>query len=91
MNEYIAARAQEIGNFIAKSHCTVREAAKKFCVSKSTAHKDCSERLKEIDRDLYERVHKVLSDNFSVRHLRGGAATKRKYQMKKQREKIFRS
>lgn len=83
VNEYIYERAIEIGNYIAQTECTVRKAAKAFCVSKSTAHKDVSERLRTIDYRLYLRVKKILDRNFSVRHIRGGEATRQKYKLKK--------
>ena len=65
--------------YIIENKATVRSAAKKFGVSKSTVHKDMEERLKQIDPDLFLRVRQVLSYNKSVRHLRGGEATRRKY------------
>ena len=67
------------------SSSAARDAAKHFSVSKSTVHKDLSERLKEIDRSLYVQVKEILEQNKAERHLRGGDATKRKYQ--KQRAK----
>jgi putative DeoR family transcriptional regulator (stage III sporulation protein D) len=69
--------------FIIEHGSTVRSAAKVFSVSKSTVHKDVSERLKDIDFELYKQVKKVLSINFSEKHLRGGLATKAKYARKK--------
>ena len=66
-------------NYIIKTGATVRAAAKIFAVSKSTVHKDVSERLKKIDKTLYKKVKKVLDKNLSERHLRGGEATKQKY------------
>jgi putative DeoR family transcriptional regulator (stage III sporulation protein D) len=58
---------------------TVRAAAKQFGISKSTVHKDMTERLRDIDRLLYEKVRLILEQNKAERHLRGGAATRRKY------------
>ncbi len=66
-------------NYIIKTGATVRTAAKIFGVSKSTIHKDVSERLKKIDKILYKKVKKVLDKNLSERHLRGGEATKKKF------------
>ena len=65
-----------------ENNSTVRAAAAHFCVSKSTVHKDLTERLQEIDMDLYERVRNVLELNKAERHIRGGMATKLKYQKK---------
>ena len=62
---------------------TVRRAAKKFGVSKSTVHKDVSQRLKYIDNGLYHDVKDVLEVNKAQRHIRGGIATRRKYQTQK--------
>ena len=71
-------RAVELGRYIAQSECTVRDAAKHFCIGKSTVHQDVTERLSIIEPELYERVRKILDYHLSVRHLRGGEATKQK-------------
>ncbi len=81
MWEYIAERARRNGAYIAETGCTVRACAAHFGVSKSTVHKDVTERLRFIDPDLYERVKKVLGVNLCERHLRGGDATRRKYEL----------
>lgn len=65
---------------IAETGATVRATASNFAVSKSTVHKDVTERLKKIDGALYKRVKKILGKNLSERHIRGGEATKKKYQ-----------
>ena len=65
--------------YIIESGATVRSAAKKFGVSKSTVHKDVSERLRHLNPDLYLKVKTVLEKNKSERHIRGGIATKEKY------------
>ena len=65
--------------YIVKTGATVRETAKVFSYSKSTVHKDVTERLREIDEDLFERVRIVLDKNLSERHIRGGLATRKKY------------
>ena len=65
--------------YIVKTDATVRACAKYFSISKSTVHKDVTERLKEIDGGLYESVKEVLQKNLSERHIRGGIATKNKY------------
>lgn len=80
MREYIEERAIEIGKYIVDKNATVRQAAKCFGVSKSTVHKDCTERLMEIDPALAGEARKVLDVNKSERHIRGGLATKEKYQ-----------
>ena len=72
-------RVLMLGNYIALSNATVRQAAKLYGISKSTVHKDVTERLEEIDSDLYARVREVLDINKSERHMRGGLATKHKY------------
>lgn len=76
-------RAVEIGKYITETRCTVRDAAKQFDIGKSTVHKDVTERLPRLDPDLSERVRKILDYNLSVRHLRGGEATKQKCAQKK--------
>lgn len=73
-------RATKLGEFIVENKATVRLAAKKFGVSKSTVHKDVSQRLKYIDTGLYKDVRDVLAVNKAQRHIRGGMATKRKYE-----------
>jgi len=72
-------RACELAEWIIENKATVRAAASRFGVSKSTVHKDMTERLKEIDRLLYEKVRLVLEQNKAERHIRGGDATRRKY------------
>lgn len=79
MREYIEERALEIGNYILNNKATVRHAAKKFGVSKSTVHKDVSERLMFVDPELAKEVRKILDVNKAERHIRGGLATKEKY------------
>ena len=79
LKEYIEERAVEIGTYIIDSNATVRQTAKKFGVSKSTVHKDVSERLIWINPALASEVRKVLDVNKAERHIRGGMATKEKY------------
>ena len=81
MWEYIEERAIKCAEYIAETGCTVRACSAHFAISKSTAHKDVSERLKYINRDLYEQVRKVLNLNLNERHIRGGIATKEKYEL----------
>ena len=82
MKDYIEERALEIAKYIIKSGATVREAAKVFKVSKSTVHKDVSERLPKINPGIWEEVKKVLEQNKAERHIRGGRATRNKYRAK---------
>ena len=72
-------RAERLALYIIENRTTVRAAAKKFGVSKSTVHKDLSERLAACDRVLYGQVKAILDENKSQRHIRGGMATRRKY------------
>lgn len=78
-SNYIEERAVDIANYIVKSKSTVRQAAKQFGVSKSTVHKDITERLLKINPSLASETRKVLDINKSERHIRGGLATREKY------------
>ena len=80
MKDYIEKRAVLYARHIIDNDATVRDTAKKFDISKSTVHKDVSQRLKQIDFDLYEKVRQVLNKNKAERHIRGGMATKMKYE-----------
>ncbi len=75
-------RCEILGEYIVNSGATVRETAKKFSVSKSTVHKDVTERLYTENRQLYKKVKVILDKNKAERHLRGGEATKQKYLLK---------
>lgn len=75
-------RAIELAHYIIDSKDTVRGAAKKFGISKSTVHKDVSERLKKINPSLATQVRIILDENKAERHIRGGMATKLKYMKK---------
>ncbi len=79
MKPYIEERAIEAAKYIIHSNATVRETAKKFGISKSTVHKDVTERLEKINPKLANEARKVLELNKAERHLRGGLATKEKY------------
>lgn len=79
MKDYIEERAVEIGNFIIEERATVRQTAKKFGVSKSTVHKDVTERLLQINPSLAHEARKILDVNKQERHIRGGLATREKY------------
>ena len=85
MWEYIEDRVIKCAEYIVETGCTVRACSAHFSVSKSTVHKDVSERLRGLDEDLYERVRKVLNLNLSERHIRGGNATKEKYEIKRKK------
>lgn len=80
MKDYIEERAMGIAEFIVENNATVRQTAKAFGVSKSTVHKDVTERLVQINPTLAREARKVLDVNKSERHIRGGMATKEKYQ-----------
>ena len=72
-------RAIELGRYIVENNATVRTAAKKFGISKSTVHTDVTVRLRKVDPDLYYMVRRVLDINKEERHIRGGIATREKY------------
>ena len=80
MRKSIEERACDLAAYIVENNSTVRAAAARFGVSKSTVHKDVTVRLREVNRSLYARVTAVLEENKTQRHLRGGLATKRKYE-----------
>ena len=79
MKDYIEERAVEIANYIIESNSTVRQTEKKFGISKSTVHKDVTERLLQINPALAAQTRRVLDTNKSERHIRGGLATREKY------------
>ncbi len=86
MKDRLCDRAVILGQYIIENKATVRKTAKVFGISKSTVHKDVSERLPKIQPQLYPEVKKILEKNKQERHIRGGMATKKKYeQMKKLR------
>ena len=76
---YIEERAMEIARYIIDNNTTVRQAAKHFGISKSTVHKDVTERLVQVNPSLAAEARKVLDVNKSERHIRGGLATREKY------------
>jgi putative DeoR family transcriptional regulator, stage III sporulation protein D len=80
VHDYIKERTIKIGKYIVETRKTVRVIAKEFGVSKSTVHKDLTERLPEINPELANEVKEILDYHKSIRHLRGGEATKMKYQ-----------
>lgn len=79
MKDYIEERAIQIANYIIDNNATVRQTAKAFGISKSTVHKDVTERLMQINSTLAKDARRVLDVNKQERHIRGGMATKEKY------------
>jgi len=79
MKDYIEERVLELARYIIDTGSTVRSTASKFRVSKSTVHKDITERLQEINPGLAAEVKEILDNNKAERHIRGGLATKEKY------------
>ncbi|MGN0595183.1 MAG: sporulation transcriptional regulator SpoIIID [Hominimerdicola sp.] len=75
-------RAVVLGEYLLAHKATVRATAKAFGISKSTVHKDLSERLPKISPELYKQVKEILEENKRERHIRGGLATKHKYEEK---------
>ena len=84
MQREIEERARKNAEYIIATGCTVRVCADTLGASKSTVHKDVTERIQKIDADLAAEVRKVLGVNLSERHLRGGNATKHKYEMQRE-------
>ncbi|MCI8435810.1 MAG: stage III sporulation protein D [Clostridia bacterium] len=84
MRDYMIKRALMNAEYILETRATVRDCAERFGTSKSTVHKDVTERLKDIDHALYLKVKSVLEFNLSERHLRGGVATREKYLRQKE-------
>jgi len=82
MKEYIEERAIQIANYIIDENATVRQTAKRFGVSKSTVHKDVTDRLSHINPGLAAQARIVLDINKAERHIRGGLATKEKYEQR---------
>lgn len=80
MHDYIKERTIKIGKHVVKTRKTVRMIAKEFGVSKSTVHKDLTERLPIINPELAHEVKGILEYHKSIRHIRGGEATRKKYQ-----------
>ena len=83
MNKYIENRVLKEATFLLETNKTIREIAKIFSLSKSTIHKDFQERLPKISPSLNNQVLVILNDHLNTRHLKGGEATKRKYQEQK--------
>lgn len=87
MRDYIKDRTIKIGHYVVETRETVRSIAKQFGVSKSTVHKDLTDRLPRLNPKLAEEVKEILQYHKSIRHIRGGEATRRKYQLESEREK----
>ena len=83
LQDFMEKRACDLAVYIIENRTTVREAAKKFGVSKSTVHKDLTQRLAQVNRSLYRQVKDILEVNKAERHIRGGEATRKKYGKKK--------
>jgi len=83
VKDYIEERAMEIAEYIITEKATVRQTAKVFGVSKSTVHKDVTERLPKINPLIANQVKRILDKNKAERHIRGGKATKMKYRSHK--------
>jgi putative DeoR family transcriptional regulator (stage III sporulation protein D) len=79
LKDYIEERAVEIAEYIVETKATVRQTAKKFGISKSTVHKDITERLQQVNPPLAAEARKILDLNKAERHIRGGLATREKY------------
>lgn len=79
MRNEVESRATILGEYIIENKATVRAAAKKFHISKSTVHKDVSDRLQTVNPQLYSEVRQILDINKAQRHIRGGIATRQKY------------
>lgn len=82
MKQTMEERACELAVYVIETGATVRAAAQRFGISKSTVHKQLTERLRQCNYPLYLQVRKILDKNKQERHIRGGMATKRKYQQK---------
>ncbi len=82
MKECLEIRAQKLAVYMIETGATVRAAARHFGISKSTVHKDLTQRLQQYNKGLYLQVREILDENKRERHIRGGMATKRKYEKK---------
>ena len=83
MRDNIEQRACDLAVYIIENKSTVRAAAAQFGVSKSTVHKDLSERLEQVNRSLWQQAKKILEQNKAERHIRGGNATRAKYEKRR--------
>lgn len=85
MADTIEDRACKLAVYIIETGATIRRAAQHFGISKSTVHKDLSQRLPQCNKRLYRQVRQILDENMAQRHIRGGLATRRKYQIEKEK------
>ena len=85
MADTIEDRACKLAVHIIETGATIRNTAQRFGISKSTVHKDLSQRLPQCNKRLYRQVRQVLDENKAQRHIRGGLATRRKYQTQKEK------
>ena len=88
MRQEIQDRCMRLGQYIVRTGATVRQAAERFGMSKSSVHKDVHERLRAIHPGLYAEVREILDYHHAVRHLRGGAATRLRWRMIRQKNQI---
>ena len=88
MTKQINDRVLQEAKYINFTHDTVRKTASIYGVSKSTVHHDMAVKLEYIDRELYLKINKILQENFQEKHIRGGFATKRKYQKIKRKQGV---
>ena len=86
MQEHIRERVLTLSNYIIESGATVRQTAHKYGISKSTVHKDVTERLPQLSEVTAARVRSILDQNKAQRHLRGGEATRQKYLQLRERQ-----
>lgn len=79
MKETITKRVKSVADYIINTNKTIREIASEYKMSKSTIHKDLTERLIEIDKERYKKVAEILNYHIKIRHIRGGESTRKKY------------
>ena len=79
MNKNIISRVTEVADYIETTECTIRDAAKQYGISKSTVHKDMTERLLQIDEEKYKLIEAIFQNHLKIRHIKGGESTKIKY------------
>ena len=84
MNKKIVMRVKELADYIIDTKTTIREVAKRYNISKSTVHKDLTERLLEIDVEKYKQVDDIFKKHLEIRHIKGGESTRKKYLRLKQ-------
>ena len=84
MKGYIEERVVDVAKYIIEENATVRQAAKKFGISKSTVHKDLQERLHQIDINKYNIIKQIMNEHIETRHIKGGESTRQLFERKKQ-------